>query len=83
MSFLPQVSFVNEDGGAVLLDIRGTYSLPSLNDFVWLGEEGSLAEYKVEKISHYYTYGDVINPTSGSVQATVNATITITVSEVV
>ena len=82
MTFLPQVSFVNESGGAVLLDIRGTYSLPSLNDFVWLGEEGSLVQYKVEKTSHYYTTDEVTNPTSGSVESTVNAKITVTVSVV-
>ena len=80
MTFLPQVTFVNEAGGATLLAIRGTYSLPSINEIVWLGEEGSLAEYKVEEVSHYYTYGDVTNPTSGSVDTTLMATIKITVS---
>lgn len=80
MALLPQIKLVDEVGGATLLELPGAYSLPSVDDVVWLGEEGSLVEYKVEKVSHYYTHKDMTNPTSGNVSTTVNATITITVS---
>jgi len=82
VALLPQITLVAEAGGATLLEVTGTYSPPSLNDIVWLGEAGSLIEYKVEKVAHFYTYKDITNPTSGGTEKTLNATITITLSVV-
>ena len=82
MALLAQVKIVNESGGATLLEVSGIYSLPTLNEFIWLGEEGSLVEYKVESLDHYYTTKDITNPTSGGVEMTINAKVTITVSVV-
>ncbi len=63
--------------------VPGCYALPSLNHFVWLGEAGEvLKEYKVEKISHYYTPSEVVNPITSLSNENVDGTITITVSVV-
>ena len=76
------ITLINEVDDAILLEVTGTYSPPSLNDIVWLGEAGSLTEYKVEKVAHFLTHKDSTNPTSGSIERTINSTITVTLSEV-
>ena len=64
--------------------VSGCYSPPSLNHFVWLGEVGeALAEWKVEKVSHYYAPSEATNPVTGIVHESIDGTMTITVSEVV
>lgn len=83
MALLPNITFVNEVGGVTLMEVPGLYSLPSLNDFVWLGEVGeALVEYKVERIDHRYTPDEITNSQTGRVYTGVNGHTTITVSEV-
>ncbi len=84
MALLPNITFVNEAGGGTLMEVPGVYSLPSLNDYVWLGEEGeALVEYKVERIDHEYISDETTNPETSRVYISVNGHITITVSVVV
>ncbi len=85
MAILPNITFVNEDGGGTLMEVPGLYSLPSSGDFVWLGEKGEVSvEYKVERVDQKYTSDESSpNPTTGRVYTGVNGHTTITVSLVV
>ena len=83
MALIPAVTFVNEVGGDTIQITPGCFSLPSPSDFVWLGEVGeALIEYKVEKVSHYFTPSARVNA-GGVTSVDISAKVTITVSEVV
>ena len=83
MALIPAVTYVNEAGGATIQVTPGCFSLPSSSDFVWLGEAGeALVEYKVEKVSHYFTPSMRVN-VSGVTRVDISAKVTITVSEVI
>ena len=83
MALLPDITFVNEDGGGVLMEVPGVYSLPSPGHYVRLGEKGEeLVEYKVERIDHEYISDEITNPQTGRVYKGVNGHVIITVSVV-
>ncbi len=83
MALIPAVTYINEASGDTVQVTPGCFSLPSPNDFVWLGEVGeALVEHKVEKVSHYFTPSARVN-VSGVTRVDISAKVTITVSEVV
>ncbi len=83
MALLPYITFVNENGGGILMEVPGVSSGHSPGDFVWLGEKGeSPVEYKIERIDHRYISDETTNPQTGRVYIGVNGHTTITVSVV-